>query len=152
MLSILGNLLFLESKLIYPNPLKKKKAECRRFLGLKAPLHKTYKSNPHFFSRSWKLCVLALSKYQTCAGSFSNHHAEMCSMLWDSHGGTVLQSLILIHILILWSLVFFFANFLQYFVIFMFSYIFLKLTYLQWFCLKRPWCQMTFYISTFGLF
>ena len=87
------NWLSWESKLIKKNPFKPKKAKSTCFLGLTAPLQKKYNSIPHFFLKILKAVCPGFVHIHK-ASTYSNHRATICSTLWDSHGGAVLQSLI----------------------------------------------------------
>ena len=58
MLNIMGNLLFWESKLINPNPLKQKKAKFKRFFRTKSPLtQKKLFQTPFFFKILKAVCL-----------------------------------------------------------------------------------------------
>ena len=76
-------------------PKTTKERKFGRFLGLKASWHNFFNYIPQFVFKDPAGCVSWLHPHtRHRANTFSNQRAKISSMLWNSHGGSVLQNLL----------------------------------------------------------
>ena len=93
MLNTMENSLLWGSKLIYPNPFKIKHNLViywtKSFLKLKIEFHAPISLKDPASCMSW---LGPHTRYR--ANTFLNHWGQIYSTLWDSHGGSALQSIV----------------------------------------------------------